>query len=100
MAPGTGAPTHRHAVEEILTVVSGEAEVWLGAERARLAGGQTLLVPAGAAHGFTNAGAGTLHVRAVLASRGLRGLLRRRGRAGAAVAPPAGDVRRAAGAAP
>ena len=31
-------------------------------------GGQSLLVPAGAAHGFTNAGTGTLHVRAVLAA--------------------------------
>jgi quercetin dioxygenase-like cupin family protein len=68
MAPGSGAPTHRHAVEEILTVVRGEAEAWLGEERARLREGQSLLVPAGVAHGFTNAGAGTLHVRAVLAA--------------------------------
>jgi quercetin dioxygenase-like cupin family protein len=68
MAPGSGAPTHSHAVEEILTVVSGEAEVWLGAERARLTEGRSVLVPAGAAHGFTNTGAGTLHVRAVLAA--------------------------------
>ena len=48
VAPGTGAPTHSHAVEEVLTVVSGDAEVWLGAERSRLAEGQSVVVPAGA----------------------------------------------------
>ena len=56
VAPGTGAPTHSHAVEEVLTVVSGDAEVWLGAERSRLAEGQSVVVPAGAPHGFTNGG--------------------------------------------
>jgi hypothetical protein len=33
-APGKGAPTHLHAVEEILTVLDGEAEFWLEDERA------------------------------------------------------------------
>ena len=37
-------------------------------ERSRLAEGQSVVVPAGAAHGFTNGGRGTLHVRAVLAA--------------------------------
>jgi len=29
IAPGTGAPTHSHPVEEVLTVREGEAEMWL-----------------------------------------------------------------------
>ena len=47
-------------------MVSGEAEAWIDAERTRLIEGQSILVPAGAAHGFTNSGPGTLHLRAVL----------------------------------
>src|SRR3954463_11358858 len=34
--PGCGVPTHVHTVEEILTVLAGQAEVWLGADRATL----------------------------------------------------------------
>ena len=33
VAPGTGAPTHSHPVEEVLTVREGEAEMWLDQER-------------------------------------------------------------------
>jgi mannose-6-phosphate isomerase-like protein (cupin superfamily) len=66
--PGTGAPTHLHAVEELLTVLDGQAEVWLDAEQATLTSGQSLVVPAGRKHGFRNTGAGTLHVQAILAS--------------------------------
>ena len=33
--PGCGAPTHLHAVEEILTVLEGRAEVWIDDEHAR-----------------------------------------------------------------
>ncbi len=43
IAPGTGAPTHFHPVEEVLTVREGEAE-------------------------FRNCGTATLHIHAVLAS--------------------------------
>jgi quercetin dioxygenase-like cupin family protein len=66
--PGKGAPTHLHAVEEILTVLDGQAEVWLEDEHAVLAAGQSLLVPAGRKHGFRNTGTGTLHVQATLAA--------------------------------
>jgi quercetin dioxygenase-like cupin family protein len=66
--PGRGAPTHMHAVEEVLTVLAGEAEVWLADERRALTGGQSLVVPAGIAHGFRNTGTGTLHVQATLAA--------------------------------
>lgn len=68
IAPSMGAPTHSHAVEEVLTVVSGEAEIWVDDKAAVLIGGQTLLVPAGCRHGFRNTGSGTLHMHAVLAS--------------------------------
>jgi mannose-6-phosphate isomerase-like protein (cupin superfamily) len=55
-------------VEEVLTVLAGEAEMWVGGERAVLSGGQLVIVPAGHPHGFRNAGETTLHVEATLAA--------------------------------
>ena len=66
--PGKGAPTHLHAVEEVLTVLEGDAEIWIEAEKANLHAGQSMIVPAGRKHGFRNIGAGTLHVQATLAA--------------------------------
>ncbi len=66
--PGLGAPAHLHAVEEVLTVLEGEAEVWIEAERQRMTPGQSLIVPAGHRHGFTNTGVSILRVQAILAS--------------------------------
>ena len=68
VAPGTGAPTHSHPVEEVLTVREGEAEMWLDHERVVVRTGQSLIIPARRWHGFRNSGAVTLHVHAVLAS--------------------------------
>jgi mannose-6-phosphate isomerase-like protein (cupin superfamily) len=68
VAPGTGAPTHSHPVEEVLTVREGEAEMWIGEQRVTVTAGQCLIVPAGRRHGFRNSGAATLHLHAVLAS--------------------------------
>ena len=68
VAPGTGAPTHSHPVEEILTVRDGEADMWIGEDHVRVLAGQSLLIPAGRQHGFRNSGIGTLHLHAVLAS--------------------------------
>ena len=68
VAPGTGAPAHSHPVEEVLTVLEGEAEMWLDRERVVVRAGQSLVVPARRLHGFRNSGAVTLHVHAVLAS--------------------------------
>jgi quercetin dioxygenase-like cupin family protein len=67
-APGSGAPSHLHAVEEVLTVLEGQAEVWLGDERSTLGAGQSMIVPAGRKHGFRNSGQGMLHVQAALAA--------------------------------
>ncbi len=65
---GHGAPTHLHAVEEVLHVLDGQAEVWIGDERATLIGGQLVIVPAGRKHGFSNTGSKTLHIQSTLAA--------------------------------
>src|SRR5215475_13570862 len=59
---GHGAPTHLHAVEEVLHVLEGEADVWVGEVHVTLRAGQLILVPAGVKHGFSNCGDGTLHI--------------------------------------
>ena len=66
--PGLGAPTHSHAVEEVLEVLAGTAEVWLGEEKAAMQANQSVVVPAGARHGFRNIGQDILHMRATLAA--------------------------------
>jgi mannose-6-phosphate isomerase-like protein (cupin superfamily) len=66
--PGHGAPTHLHAVEEVLHVLQGQAEVWIGDNRATLTEGQLVVVPAGHKHGFSNTGSGTLHITSTLAA--------------------------------
>ena len=38
VAPGNGAPTHFHQVEEVLTVLAGEAEVWVDDQALPVAG--------------------------------------------------------------
>ena len=68
VATGTGAPTHSHPVEEVLSVRDGEADMWIGEAHVTVSAGQSLLIPAGKLHGFRNSGTGTLHVHAVLAS--------------------------------
>lgn len=66
--PGLGAPIHLHAIEEILEVIEGEAKVFLRNESMLVRQNQSVLVPAGAKHGFVNVGTGILKVRATLAA--------------------------------
>ena len=66
--PGHGAPTHHHAVEEILTVLEGQAEVWVNDQTQALTAGQSLIVPAGIPHGFRNTGTTLVHTLATLAA--------------------------------
>jgi quercetin dioxygenase-like cupin family protein len=66
--PGHGAPAHLHAVEEILHVLNGRADVWMENQRVTLTDGQLVIVPAGRKHGFVNVGTGLLHIRSTLAS--------------------------------
>src|SRR5215203_5531325 len=42
IAPGAGAPTHSHPVEEVLTVREGEAEMWMGEQRLTVYSGESL----------------------------------------------------------
>ncbi|TIS45615.1 cupin domain-containing protein [Mesorhizobium sp.] len=68
IAPGAGTPSHTHPVEEVLTVLEGRAELWLGDERTTVSTGQSVIVPAGSWHGFRNSGSVTLHMQAILAA--------------------------------
>jgi mannose-6-phosphate isomerase-like protein (cupin superfamily) len=68
VAPTLGAPTHAHSVEEVLTVISGEAEIWIEDGRTVLTSGQSIIVPPHRKHGFRNTGSETLHIHAVLAA--------------------------------
>jgi quercetin dioxygenase-like cupin family protein len=66
--PGTGAPKHTHfAVEEMILVLAGEAEVQLDGATAQLRAGDSILLPAHSWHGFTSVGTETLHTIAVFA---------------------------------
>ena len=66
--PGHGAPRHTHSVEEVLRVLSGEAEIIVGSEHARVGPEESVVVPPGIEHGFTNIGDGELHTQAILAA--------------------------------
>jgi quercetin dioxygenase-like cupin family protein len=66
--PGRGAPTHRHSVEEVLTIVEGRAELWVGEERMVVSAGRSVVVPPGVRHGFSNIGDSILHLEGVLAA--------------------------------
>src|SRR5258707_11636057 len=67
VAPGVGAPTHSHPVEEVLTVREGEAEMWIDEERVIVTAGQTLLGAARRQHGFFDFRAPPLHPHPLLA---------------------------------
>lgn len=67
-APGTGAPIHTHKVEEVLSVISGKAEVHLGNKTAVLGRSESVVIPAGLEHGFRNIGNDDLHMQAILAA--------------------------------
>ncbi|MHA7868577.1 MAG: cupin domain-containing protein [Salipiger thiooxidans] len=65
---GLGAPIHEHAVEEVLEVIAGTAEIWLDDASFTVTANQSVLIPRGARHGFKNIGENVLHVRATLAA--------------------------------
>jgi quercetin dioxygenase-like cupin family protein len=68
VTPAAGAPIHTHPVEEVLTVVAGEAEMWIDEKHIVLTSGQSLIVPAHRKHSFRSVGPEMLHIHAVLAS--------------------------------
>lgn len=66
--PGLGAPVHWHPVEEVLTVLAGEAEIHIAGARFRVGSGHSAVIPPEVRHGFHNAGDGELHMLAILAA--------------------------------
>jgi mannose-6-phosphate isomerase-like protein (cupin superfamily) len=67
--PGAGAPPHRHdGIEEVLLVLSGRARAHVGDEKTELGGGDSVVVPAGSRHGFTNVGSDSLRILAIFAA--------------------------------
>jgi quercetin dioxygenase-like cupin family protein len=67
MPPGRGHQFHRHPViEEIIYVLSGTAEQWVGEERRLLRAGEMAHIPADVIHGTYNGGDDTLVFLAIL----------------------------------
>ncbi len=67
MPPGKAHAFHRHpAMEEIIYVVSGRAEQWVGRERRILGPGEIAHIPIDVVHGTYNAGDETLVFLAIL----------------------------------
>src|SRR5262245_43555970 len=58
--PGGGAVLHRHPYAEIFILLDGQARTWVDGVSADVHAGQIAIVPAGAAHRFTNTGETTL----------------------------------------
>lgn len=71
--PGHGPAIHTHEVEEVLRVLSGEARIQVGSEVAIVGPGESVIVPAGKAHGFINAGNEELHMLCIVAAPILEG---------------------------
>ena len=70
--PGTGAPSHTHEFEEIVTILEGTAEVWVDDARQVVGPGTSVFIRTGAIHGFVNTGSGPLKLQAVIAGTELR----------------------------
>ncbi|HEX7119581.1 MAG TPA: cupin domain-containing protein [Longimicrobiales bacterium] len=67
MPPGAGHAFHRHpTMEEIIYVVSGTAEQWVGRESRVLGPGDIAHIPRDEVHGTYNAGEDTLVFLAIL----------------------------------
>lgn len=65
--PGEAHQFHHHpAMEEIMYVLSGEAEQWVQEEKRRLGPGEIAHIPRGVVHGVYNEGAEPLVFLAVL----------------------------------
>jgi len=69
LVPGASAPTHTHfAIEEMVVVLSGSAEVWVDGVHGSLESGESILFPPHSWHGFRNSGADELRTLAIFAS--------------------------------
>ena len=67
MPPGRGHQFHRHpSMEEIIYVISGTAEQWVGKDSHILGAGDVAHIPRDTVHGTYNAGSGPLVFLAIL----------------------------------
>jgi mannose-6-phosphate isomerase-like protein (cupin superfamily) len=64
---GDTAPVHSHEVEEVLTLISGEATVTVGDDTIEAREGMSIIVPAGTPHGYRNSGKSPLRIIVALA---------------------------------
>jgi len=64
-APGRGPSAHRHAYPEVFVIHDGEATFTVDGATLVARGGQVVVVPAGAAHGFKSSGSGTLEMTSI-----------------------------------
>lgn len=63
--PGDGPGLHRHPYAEVFVLRAGTARFRLDDHELLASGGDIVIAPPGAAHGFTNAGPGELHMTCV-----------------------------------
>ncbi len=69
--PGGGAPTHFHnTADEVIIVLEGALEMWIGDERLIVGADSTVSLPAGVPHGFLAVGAGPARILAFLPQSG------------------------------
>ena len=66
--PGNGPAPHRHPYAEVFVLHAGTARFRLDDDEVLASAGDIVIAPAGAAHGFTNAGPGELHMTCVHAA--------------------------------
>lgn len=68
--PGYSTGTHKHPYMEIITVIEGVGEAWIGSEDdiTAIGPGSTIVAPANIAHGFRNTGQRTMRSYGVHAS--------------------------------
>ena len=67
VAPGQGHGFHKHpAQDEVIHVIDGTMEQWLGTEMKTLKSGDSVFIPKDTVHASFNTGASTLRVLAIL----------------------------------
>ena len=54
--PGKGARLHKHAYEELIIVLEGQATLDDGDEKTEVRAGDIVVIPPGQPHGFVNSG--------------------------------------------
>ena len=66
--PGRVVSDHRHPYGEVFILLDGEATFRVDGAEASARGGQVVVAPAGAMHGFRNSGTGTLEMISIHAA--------------------------------